>query len=103
MEHLAAALLRAGKVRFARAAEAKLAGDDFLGEVAFADEQRDHEHPRGEDAAQGLPKVGFLLPEGLAHLREEAAPAQFVGVQPCRRGGVGVDGRTVAYQHQRGV
>ena len=93
----------AGEMGFARAAKAEFARDDLPGEIAFADEHRDDEHTRGGEAAQDLPDIRLLLPESFPHLSEEAALAQRAGVQANRRGGTGVDGRTVADEQQRGV
>ena len=103
MEGLAPALLRAGKGRFARTEQAEFAREYFLGEIAFADEQRDDEDTRGEHPAQDLPDIGFLLPKGLPHLREEGAPPQCIRVLASRRGGIGVQSRAVTDQHQSGV
>ena len=45
-------------------------------------------------------QVRFLFPERLLHLRENAAPAQFIGVLVNGRGGIGVERRAVSGQHQ---
>lgn len=103
MKRLRTAPLDTRETRLAVPAEAELARDDLLGEVAFADEQRHDEDPRRGRAAQDAGEGRMLLPEALDHLCEDAAAAQFIGMLEGRRRRIGVQRRTMAREHERGV
>lgn len=68
------------------AVEFQLARDDFLGEVALADEVRDDIDLGGVDHVDGLPHGGFFLPEANVDFGEEIAAAYFLGVIKVRGG-----------------
>ena len=99
----AAAPLRAGKIGSIIGAKAEFARDDFLGEITFADEQRNDEDTRRKYAPQHAANGRLEFPEAFEHLREKLAAAQFIRVLIRRRGGIRVQRRAMADQHQRGV
>ena len=99
----AAAPLRAGKIGSIIGAKAEFARDDFLGEITFADEQRNDEDTRRKHAPQHAANGRLEFPEAFEHLREKVATAQFIRVLIRRRGGIRVQRRAMADQHQRGV
>src|SRR5436190_12083123 len=64
--------------------------DDFLGEVAFADKQRNNKNSWRERTPQNPGDTRFLLPEALQDLGEGAAAAQFIRVLVGWGGGIRV-------------
>ena len=103
VNRLVAPFLNAGKIGLVVRSQAELARDDFLGEIAFADKQRYDEYARRKHAAQHGADGRLQFPEAFNHLREDAAPAQFIRVLIRRRGRVRIERRSVSHQHQRGV
>ena len=103
IEGLGAAALDAVELSLLFGTEAEFARNDFLGEVALADEERNNKNARGEDAAQDLGKVRLLFPECFLHLGEKAATAEFIGMAPGGEGGIGVEGGTVCGENEGGV
>ena len=89
-----------GKSGFPLLAKAQFARNDFLGEIAVADKKRHDENARRKNSAHHLGQVRLLFPEALQHLREKAAPAQFIGVLASGRGRIGIERRAVSGQHQ---
>jgi hypothetical protein len=103
MEGLGAALLDAGEIRLAVRAKTQLAGNDLLGEIAFADEEWHNENAGRENSAQDAGNARFEFPKAFDDLAEDFAAAQFIGVLIGGRAGIGVEGRAVARQNQRGI
>jgi hypothetical protein len=85
------------------AGEAELAGDDFLGEIAFADEIGDDVEVRALDHIEDLAVAGFLLPEGANDLGEEVTAADFGGVLDGGGTGIGVHGGAVAEEDEGAI
>ena len=83
--------LHTGELLLNLGAETEFARNDFLGEIALADEQRHNKHPGRESAAQDSGEIGFLFPESFQHLREESAAPKFVRVLVSRRGRICVE------------
>ena len=83
--------------------EAEFARDNFLGEIPFADEERNNEYPRGECAAKNGGDGGFLFPERFEHVRKNPAAAEFIRMLIGRRGGIGIKGGAVSDQDERGI
>ena len=83
--------------------KAKLAGDDFVAEVTFADEQRHDEYARCGNLRQNLFDLRLLFPERLADFGENFPSAQFRRVLVNRRGGIVILRRAVAQHHQCGL
>jgi hypothetical protein len=75
-----ATLLHARKLLLLVVAQAQLAWNDLLGEIAFADEQGDDENARREHTAQHAAHVRLQFPEALEDLRKQTSPAQLVRV-----------------------
>jgi hypothetical protein len=82
------------------AVETKLTGNDFLGEIAFADEIGDDVDVGALNHVKDLAEAGFLLPEGANYLTEEAAALDFIGMEEGGGAGVGIDGGTVAEEEE---
>ena len=60
--------------------ETQFAWNDFFGEVAFADKERDHKDARGKDAPKHSGDAGLLFPEAFEDLREDPTATEFIGV-----------------------
>jgi hypothetical protein len=84
-------------------AKAELVGNDFTGEIAFADEERRNEHPRREKIRQNFFDLRFLFPERLADFGKNPPTTQFRRVLMDGRGGTGVLLRAVTQHHERGI
>ena len=80
----------------ARAGELEFAGDEVLGEIAFADEIGDHVDFLGIDHVNSLAHRRLFFPEAAMDLGEEAAAADFIGVVEVGRRGIRILGGTVA-------
>jgi len=83
--------------------ESQFAREDFLGEIAFANEERHNENSGRKNSAQHLREIWFLFPERFLDLRENFSPAQIVGVLVSGRGGIGIQRRAVTGQDQSRV
>ncbi len=77
--------------------------NDFGAEIAIADEERHDEHAWRGNFRENFFDVRLLLPERFMHLGKNPATAQFRRVLDDRRGGLVVQLRPVAEQHQRGI
>ena len=103
MQRLRPALLDAREFALPLRAQTQLARNHLLREIPLADEQRHQENPRCEHAPQHRGNGRFQFPKTLDHLRENAAPPQFIRVliRRCRR--LRVQRRTMPDQYQRRV
>ena len=102
-EPLAAALRRhreRSQALLARCQQSQFTRNDFLGEIAFTDEERNEKHPGGKNPATNLPEIRLLLPESLLDLRKTSATPKFISMLPSWRGGIGIERRPVANQDQ---
>ena len=103
INRLRTALLHAGKIGLVVPAQAEFTGDDFFGEVTFADEQRNDEDTRRKNATERTADRGLQFPETFEHLREKVATAQFIRVLIRRRSRIGIQRRAMADQNERSV
>ena len=83
--------------------KAEFTRDDFVAEVAFADEQGNDEHTRCGYFGKDLLHVRLLFPERFMHLCKHATAPQLRGVLISRHAGKGTLRRAVPEQDKGGV
>jgi hypothetical protein len=71
---------------------------DFLGKIPFANKKRHYKYPFEKHASHHRRHRRLFFPKTFDDLGKDAPPTQFVSVLERRRGGFGVEGRTMSDQ-----
>ena len=100
MKRLPVALLDTRKIRGVLPAKPQFARDDFLSEIAFADEQRHNKNPRGENPAKYLPNIRLLFPKCFLNLRENFSPPKLIRMLKCRGSRISIQRGAVSDEYQ---